>query len=58
MQDFVVQEEFRTHIQQDGYDMDTIEEQLRVRKNNIMKTECTIVIAGEYKGGLDRKSVV
>lgn len=47
MQDFVKKDEFNTHIRKDGYDMDKIEEKLKLGKNDVMKTECPIVIAGE-----------
>lgn len=47
MQEFVTTEEFRTHIKKDGYNLDRIEEKLWSGKNDLMKTECSIVIAGE-----------
>lgn len=47
MQDFVKIDEFNTHIRKDGYGMDKIEEKLKLGKNDVMKTECPIVIAGE-----------
>lgn len=47
MQDFVKKDEFNTHIRKDGIDMDKIEEKLKFGKNDVMKTECPIVIAGE-----------
>lgn len=49
MQAFVIIEEFQTHIKKDSYDLDKIEEQLRLRKDDILKTEWPIVIAGEQK---------
>lgn len=47
MQDFVKIDEFNTHFRKDGYGMDKIEEKLKLGKNDVMKTECPIVIAGE-----------
>lgn len=47
MQEFVIKEEFRTHIKEDVNNLDRIEEILRLGKNDLMKTECPIVIAGE-----------
>lgn len=47
MQDFVKKDEFNTHIRKDGFNMDNIEEELKLLKNDVMKTECPIVIAGE-----------
>lgn len=47
MQKFVVKEEFRTHIQGDVYDMIKIDEKLRLQENDIMKTESSIVFAGD-----------
>lgn len=47
MQAFVIQEKFQTHIKKDGFDLDKIEEQLRLRKDDILKTEWPVVIAGE-----------
>lgn len=40
-------EEFRKHIKKDGYDLDRIEEKLRFGKNDVLKTECPVVITGE-----------
>lgn len=51
MQELVVKDEFKMHIQKDAFDMDKIEEKLRKRKNDVMKTECPIVIAGETSSG-------
>uniref|UniRef100_K1QZS5 Dynamin N-terminal domain-containing protein n=1 Tax=Magallana gigas TaxID=29159 RepID=K1QZS5_MAGGI len=56
MQDFVKKDEFNTHIRKDGYDMDKIEEKLKLRKNDVMNTEYPIVIAGETSAG--KSSVV
>lgn len=47
MQKFVVKEDFRTHIQGDVYDMIKIDEKLRLQENDIMKTESSIVFAGD-----------
>lgn len=47
MQEFVIKEEFQTHIKKDGHDLEGIEGKLRFRRNDVMKTECPIVIAGE-----------
>lgn len=47
MQEFVVKDEFKTHIEKDAFDMDKIEEKLKLRENDVMKTECPIVIAGK-----------
>lgn len=47
MQDFVIQEEFLTHIKNNGYGLQNIEEKLRHWKNDVRQTGCTIVIAGE-----------
>lgn len=47
MQAFVISEEFQTHIKRDGYNLDNIEERLRLGKNDVIKTECPIVAAGE-----------
>lgn len=46
MQEFVVKDEFKTHIEKDAFDMDKIEK-LKLRENDVMKTECPIVIAGK-----------
>lgn len=51
MQEFVVKDEFKTHIEKDAFDMDKIEEKLKLRENDVMKTECPIVIAGETSSG-------
>lgn len=51
MQDFVVKEEFRTHIQKDCSDMNKIDEKMRLQENDIMRTECPIVFAGETSSG-------
>lgn len=48
MQVFVNKEEFQTHIKKDGYALDKIEEKLKVGKDDVLKTECPIVIAGEH----------
>lgn len=47
MQNFVKKDEFNTHIRKDGFNMDKIEEELKLLMNDVMKTECPIVIAGE-----------
>lgn len=47
MQDFVKKDEFNTHIRKDGFNMDKIGEELKLLMNDVMKTECPIVIAGE-----------
>lgn len=51
MQVFVNKEEFQTHIKKDGYALDKIEEKLKVGKDDVLKTECPIVIAGETSAG-------
>lgn len=51
LQDFVVKDEFKTHIQRDAFDMDNIEEKLEQLKVDVMRTECPIVIAGETSSG-------
>lgn len=48
MQDFVKTEGFRTHIKTERYSLEKIEETLSLRENDIRKTECPIVIAGEH----------
>lgn len=48
MQAFVISEEFQTHIKRDGYNLDNIEERLRLGKNDVIKTECPIVAAGKH----------
>lgn len=40
-------ENFRKHIKKDGYDLDKIEEKLRFGKNDVLKTECPVVITGK-----------
>lgn len=45
MQVFVNKEEYQTHIKKDGYALDKIEEKLKVGKDDVLKTECPIVIA-------------
>lgn len=52
MQEFVIKEEFQTHIKKDGHDLDGIEEKLRFGRNDVMKTECPIVIAGKQSYNL------
>lgn len=47
MQDFVVKEEFRTHIQKDCSDLNKIDEKMRLQENDIIRTECPIVFAGD-----------
>lgn len=47
LQDFVVKEEFKTHIQRDAFNMDNIEEKLEQLKVDVMRTECPIIIAGK-----------
>lgn len=47
LQDFVVKQEFKTHIQEDAFGMENIEGKLTQHKDDVMKTECPIVIAGE-----------
>lgn len=56
MQDFVKEDDFKMHIRKDGYNLNEIEEQLKFGKNDVMKTECPIVIAGETSAG--KSSVV
>lgn len=47
MQEFVVKDEFKTYIEKDAFGMDKIEEKLKLWENDVMKTECPIVIAGK-----------
>lgn len=47
MQDFVKKDDCNMHIRKDGYNLNKIEEKLKFGKNDVMKTECPIVIAGE-----------
>lgn len=47
MQEFVMSEEFQKHIKKDGYDLDRIEEKLRFGKNDVLKTECPVMITGK-----------
>lgn len=47
----VVKEEFQMHIKKDAYGIDKAEEQLTLRENDVTKTECPIVIAGETSCG-------
>lgn len=47
LHDFVVKQEFKTHILEDAFGMDAIEKRLNQQKADVMKTECPIVIAGE-----------
>lgn len=51
LQDFVVKQEFKTHIQEDiqedAFGKKNIEETLTQHKDDVVKTECPIVIAGE-----------
>lgn len=47
LHDFVVKQEFKTHILKDAFGMDDIEKKLNQQKADVMKTECPIVIAGE-----------
>lgn len=52
MEEFVIKEEFQTHIKKDGHDLDGIEEKLGFGRNDVMKTECPIVIAGKQSYNL------
>lgn len=47
MQVFCLKEEFRRHVKTDGYDLENIDEKLRIWKEDVVKTECPIVIAGQ-----------
>lgn len=47
MQEFCLKEEFRRHVKTDGYDLENIDEKLRIWKEDVVKTECPIVIAGQ-----------
>lgn len=47
LQDFVVKQEFKTHILEDAFGMDDIEKKLKQQKADVMKTECPILIAGK-----------
>lgn len=47
MQELVIKDVFKMHIQNDAFDMDKIEERLKIGENDVMKTECPIVIAGK-----------
>lgn len=51
MQVFCLKEEFRRHVKTDGYDLENIDEKLRIWKEDVVKTECPIVIAGETSSG-------
>lgn len=51
IQEFIDDEQFKTHIKMDAHNMDTIEEQLSLWKKDDSKTECPIVIAGETSSG-------
>lgn len=51
MQEFCLKEEFRRHVKTDGYDLENIDEKLRIWKEDVVKTECPIVIAGETSSG-------
>lgn len=51
LHDFVVKQEFKTHILEDAFGMDDIEKKLNQQKADVMKTECPIVIAGETSSG-------
>lgn len=48
MQDFVIRQDFQRHIKDEGYGLATIEGTLSLLKNDISKTECPIVFAGEH----------
>lgn len=47
MQEFCLKEEFWRHVKTDGYDLENIDEKLRIWKEDVVKTECPIVIAGQ-----------
>lgn len=47
MQEFCLKEEFRRHVKTDGYDLENIDEKLRIWREDVVKTECPIVIAGQ-----------
>lgn len=47
MQVFCLKEEFRRHVKTDGYDLENIDDKLRIWKEDVVKTECPIVIAGQ-----------
>lgn len=49
MQELVIKDVFKMHIQKHAFDMDKIEERLKIGENDVMKTECPIVIAGKDK---------
>lgn len=47
MQEFCLKKEFWRHVKTDGYDLENIDEKLRIWKEDVVKTECPIVIAGQ-----------
>lgn len=48
---FVSKENFNNHIRPDGYNMEEIEESLELRKKDLAKTDCSVIVAGETSSG-------
>lgn len=57
MEEFVIKEEFQTHIKKDGHDLDGINEKLGFGRNDVMKTECPIVIAGKQSNTISNDQI-
>lgn len=45
---FVSKENFNNHIRPDGYNMEEIEESLELRKKDLAKTDCSVIVAGTF----------
>lgn len=45
---FVSKENFKNHIRPDGYNMEEIEESLELRRKDLAKTDCSVIVAGTF----------
>lgn len=51
VQQIVNRRDFKELIQKDAFQLDDLEEELKLRKEDLMKTECPVVFAGETSSG-------
>lgn len=47
VQQIVKRRDFKELIQKDAFQLDDLEEELKLRKEDLMKTECPVVFAGK-----------
>lgn len=47
LQALVNRKEFKEHVKRDAFRMDNVEKDLKLRKEDLMKTDCPVVFAGK-----------